>query len=210
MTASACALRHPPVRVTATRSYRTVVELLVALHAADPSTSDHLWRVAERAIALGEALGLPPDELRTLWYAGLLHDVGKLGLPDEILHKEGTLDATERALVRLHPELGAALLEDLEGLEDAATLVLHHQERFDGRRDGSYPGYPAGLAGDDIPLGARILAVVDAYDAMVSDRPYRPGLTTAAAVAELRREAGRQFDPQVVAAFVRTFVAPTA
>jgi HD-GYP domain-containing protein (c-di-GMP phosphodiesterase class II) len=210
MTASACALRHPPVRVTATRSYRAVVELLVALHAADPSTSDHLWRVAERAIALGEALGLPPDELRTLWYAGLLHDVGKIGLPEEILHKAGTLDATERALVRLHPELGAALLEDLEGLEDAATLVLHHQERFDGRRDGSYPGYPTGLAGDDIPLGARILAVADAYDAMVSDRPYRPGLTPTAAAEELRRESGRQFDPRVVAAFLGVLDVPVA
>lgn len=210
MTASAFALRHPPVRATGTRSYRRVVELLVALHAADPSTSDHLWRVAERAIGLGEALGLPREELRTLWYAGLLHDVGKIGLPEEILHKEGTLDAAERALVRLHPELGAALLEDLEGLEDAATLVLHHQERFDGRRDGSYPGYPAGLAGDDIPLGARILAVADAYDAMVSDRPYRQGLTTAAAVEELRRESGRQFDPGVVAAFLGVLDVPVA
>ena len=210
MTANAHAVRHPPERAAGSRSYRRVVELLVALHAADPSTTDHLWRVAERAAALGEALGIPREELRTLWYAGLLHDVGKIGVPEEILRKEGTLDPTERALVRLHPELGAALLEDLEGLEDAATLVLHHQERFDGRRDGSYPGYPTGLAGADIPLGARILAVADAYDAMVSDRPYRPGLTPTAAAEELRRESGRQFDPRVVAAFLGVLDVPVA
>lgn len=184
------------------RAHRTVVELLVALHAADPSTTDHLWRVAERVTALGEVLGLSHNELRLLWYAGLLHDVGKLGVPDEVLRKEGTLTPTERALIQVHPELGAALLEEIEGLEAAAPLVLHHQERYDGRRDGSYPGYPAGLAGEAIPLGARILAVVDAFDAMTSDRPYRPGLPPAAAVEELRRESGRQFDPRVVAAFL--------
>jgi HD-GYP domain-containing protein (c-di-GMP phosphodiesterase class II) len=105
-------------------------------------------------------------------------------------------------MVRLHPELGAALLEDLEGLEDAATLVLHHQERFDGRRDGSYPGYPTGLAGDDIPLGARILAVADAYDAMTSDRAYRRALKHEVAVAEIERCSGTQFDPELASLFL--------
>lgn len=202
MITSAVAVPVQPDRFTSGRAYRTVVELLVALHAVDPSTTDHLWRVAERATALGQALGLSHDELRILWYAALLHDVGKIGVPDEVLRKEGALTATERAVVQLHPEIGALLLEEIEGLEAAAPLVLHHQERYDGRRDGCYPGYPAGLAGEAIPLGARILAVVDAFDAMTSDRPYRPGLSPDAAVEELRREAGRQFDPGVVAAFL--------
>ena len=202
MITSAVAVPVQPDRFTSGRTYRTVVELLVALHAADPSTTDHLWRVAARVTAVGEALGLPQEDLRILWYAGLLHDVGKIGVPEEVLRKAGRLTRTERALVQLHPELGAALLEDLEGLKPAAPLVLYHQERFDGRRDGSYPGYPTGLAGEAIPLGARILAVVDAFDAMTSDRPYRRGFSPAAAVEELRREAGQQFDPRVVEAFL--------
>ncbi|HEX6198778.1 MAG TPA: HD-GYP domain-containing protein [Thermoanaerobaculia bacterium] len=202
MARSALARREEPAPRTGDATHRRVVELLVALHEFDPGTLDHQWRVARRAVALGEALGLGDRDTRALWYGGLLHDIGKIGVPEEILGKRGPLTRTERAQVQIHPELGAALLEDLEGLDEVARLVLHHQERWDGRREGRYPGYPAGLTGEAIPLGARVLAVVDAYDAMTSDRPYRRGLLPAAAAAELRKQAGRQFDPRVVAAFL--------
>lgn len=182
--------------------YGRVVDLLVALHSLDPSSTDHLWRVAHQAAAVAEAMGFEPADVRILWLAGLLHDIGKLGVPGELLFKEGDLEPDEQELLRRHPEIGAAILEDLDGLEQAACLVLHHQERYDGRREGRFPGYPSGLAGEEIPLGARIVAVVDAYDAMVSDRPYRRGLPPGQAMAELRREAGRQFDPWVVEAFL--------
>lgn len=183
-------------------THRKLVELLVALHEVDPRALDHQWRVAREAATLGERLGLSREETRALWYGGLLHDIGKIGVPVEILGKRSFLTREERAQVELHPELGAALLEELEGLEAVTRLVLHHQERYDGRRDGRFPGYPTGLAGERIPLGARILAVADAYDAMTSDRPYRKGLPVETALAELRREAGRQFDPRVVEAFL--------
>lgn len=202
MARSALARREEPAPAAGDATHRRVVELLVALHEVDPTAVDHQWRVARRAVALGEALGLGAEATRALWYGGLLHDVGKIGVPEGVLRKRGPLTRTERAQVQLHPELGAAILEDLEGLAEVARLVLHHQERWDGRREGRYPGYPTGLAGDAIPLGARILAVVDAYDAITSDRPYRRGLPPAAAAAELRKEAGRQFDPRVVAAFL--------
>ncbi|HSL81536.1 MAG TPA: HD-GYP domain-containing protein [Thermoanaerobaculia bacterium] len=202
MARSALARREQPAPAAGGTTHRRVVELLAVLHEVDPTAIDHQWRVARRAMALGEALGLGYEETRALWYGGLLHDVGKIGVPAEVLGKRGPLTRTERAQVQLHPELGAAILEDLVGLEEVARLVLHHQERWDGRREGRYPGYPTGLAGDAIPLGARILAVVDAYDAMTSDRPYRRGLPAAAAAAELQRQAGRQFDPRVVAAFL--------
>lgn len=202
MAPSALATKHQAQPLPANGSRRELVELLAAQHQADPGTLDHQWRVARQAAAVGEALGLPPEETRALWYGGLLHDIGKVGIPERVLAKRDPLTREERALVERHPELGAAILEELDGLEAVADLVLHHQERFDGRGDGRFPGYPAGLAGDEIPLGARILAVVDAYDAMVSDRPYRRGLPPEAARAELRREAGRQFDPRVVEAFL--------
>jgi putative nucleotidyltransferase with HDIG domain len=202
MARSALARREEPAPQAGDVTHRRVVELLVALHEIDPPTLDHQWRVARRAVALGEALGLGDRETRALWYGGLLHDIGKIGVPEEVLGKRGPLTRTERAQVQIHPELGAAILEDLEGLEEVARLVLHHQERWDGRRDTRYPGYPTGLAGEAIPLGARILAVVDAYDAMTSDRPYRRGLPPRTAAAELQRAAGRQFDPRVVAAFL--------
>lgn len=202
MARSALARRDDPAPRAGDHTHRKVVELLVALHEVDPRALDHQWRVAWRAAALGEALGLPPEETRALWYGGLLHDIGKIGVPEEILGKRGLLSREERSQIELHPQVGAAILDELEGLEEVALLVLHHQERYDGRRDGRYPGYPTGLAGEAIPLGARILAVVDAYDAMTSDRPYRRGLPPGAARAELQREAGRQFDPRVVTAFL--------
>jgi hypothetical protein len=176
--------------------------LMQAVEAKDAYTGGHLRRVSEYAVAVGEKLGLRGRELETLHYASLLHDVGKLGVPESVLGKEGPLDARETEMMRRHPEIGARMLEKLELLSGAAPLVLHHQERFDGNLDGQHPGYPRGLAGEAIPLGARIIAVVDAFDAMSTTRPYRPALPAEEAANVLRREKGHQFDPRVVDAFL--------
>ena len=176
--------------------------LMEAVEVKDAYTGGHLRRVSEYAVAVGEKLGLRGRELETLHYASLLHDVGKLGVPESVLRKEGPLDAQETGLMRQHPEIGARMLERLELLRAAAPLVLHHQERFDGNLDGQHPGYPEGISGEKIPLGARIIAVVDAFDAMTTTRPYRAALPTEEAAAVLRRERGRQFDPRVVDAFL--------
>jgi hypothetical protein len=176
--------------------------LIQAVEAKDAYTGGHLRRVSEYAVAVGEKLGLRGRDLETLHYAGLLHDVGKLGVPESVLGKEGPLDAKETELMRRHPEIGARMLQRLELLNSAAPLVLHHQERFDGNLNGQHPGYPRGLAGTDIPLGARIISVVDAFDAMTTTRPYRPAVPAEEAASVLRRERGRQFDPRVVDAFL--------
>lgn len=176
--------------------------LMQAVEAKDAYTGGHLRRVSEYAVAVGEKLGLRGRNLETLHYASLLHDVGKLGVPESVLGKEGPLDATETELMRRHPEIGARMLERLELLSGAAPLVLHHQERFDGNLGGQHPGYPRGLAGEAIPLGARIIAVVDAFDAMTTTRPYRPALPPEEAASVIRKEKGRQFDPRVVDAFL--------
>jgi hypothetical protein len=176
--------------------------LIQAVEAKDAYTGGHLRRVSEYAVEVGQKLGLRGRDLETLHYASLLHDVGKLGVPESVLRKEGPLDDHETGLMRRHPEIGARMLERLELLRGAAPLVLHHQERFDGELDGQHPGYPGGIAGEQIPLGARIIAVVDAFDAMTTTRPYREALPLAEAAAVLRRERGRQFDPRVVDAFL--------
>jgi hypothetical protein len=187
-------LRHDLVRVSEA--------LMEAVEAKDAYTGGHLRRVSEYAVAVGEKLGLRGRDLETLHYASLLHDVGKLGVPESVLRKEGPLDDQETGLMRQHPEIGARMLERLELLRAAAPLVLHHQERYDGSLDGQHPGYPEGIAGEKIPLGARIIAVVDAFDAMTTTRPYREALPTKEAAMVLRRERGRQFDPRVVDAFL--------
>ncbi len=136
----------------------------------------------------------------------MLHDIGKIGIPSELLRKRGPLDSGEREHMREHPEIGARILEPVERLRQLAPLVRFSHECWDGS------GYPDGLAGEQIPLGARIISVCDAFDAMVSDRPYRGGRSTAEALVELRAHAGTQFDPAVVEAFeqaVRDYRAPT-
>jgi hypothetical protein len=181
---------------------RVVQALTSAVEAKDVYTEGHLKRVSDYAMMVGETLGLSGHGLEMLFFASMLHDIGKIGVPESLLAKPGGLSLDEARVMRRHPEIGARILEDLDVLRDAAPLVLHHQERWDGRRDGRYPGYPGGLAGADIPLGSRIIAVVDAFDAMTTDRPYRKALAPSEAVDELRREAGKQFDPRVVAVFV--------
>jgi hypothetical protein len=181
---------------------RVVQALTNAVEAKDVYTEGHLKRVSDYALMVGEAMGVAGHDLEMLFFASMLHDIGKIGVPESVLGKPGGLDLEEARAMRRHPEIGARILRDLDVLRDAAPLVLHHQERYDGRRDGKYPGYPSGIAGEAIPLGSRIIAVVDAFDAMTTDRPYRKALGPEAAVGELRREAGRQFDPRVVETFV--------
>ncbi len=176
--------------------------LTAAIEAKDAYTEGHVGRVSRFAEAVGRRLGLESAEHEALRWASILHDVGKIGVPDQILRKPGPLTEEERELMQRHAELGARILGNVAGMELAARLVRHHQERFDGRREGAFPGYPVGLAGDAIPLGSRVIAVVDAFDAMTTDRPYRARRSVDEAVAELRRESGRQFDPRVVAAFL--------
>jgi HD-GYP domain-containing protein (c-di-GMP phosphodiesterase class II) len=141
-------------------------------------------------------LGLGADRIERLHAAGVLHDLGKLGVPDAILHKPSTLDPAEWREIQRHPEVGARILEHA-GLADIAAWVRAHHERMDGR------GYPAELQAAEIPLEARVLAVADAYEAMVADRPYRAGMAPETARLELLRCAGTQFDPEVVGAFLR-------
>jgi len=165
-----------------------------AVDARDAYTGEHSAEVGELAARIACRMGLPTDETELLRLAGSLHDVGKLAIPEDILRKPGPLSEAERIVLERHPQIGFRMLDSL-GVEPVATWVLHHHERWDGS------GYPNRLSGPDIPLGARILFVADAYDAMTTDRVYRGRLSDGAAVRELERCAGTQFDPDVVRAF---------
>lgn len=178
-------------------SAATVYSLTTLLDLRDLSTGTHGTRLAEWAVQVGELAGLDGDELRDLEVACLLHDVGKVGLPDAILDKPGQLTAEEFDQIKKHPDYGWAILRLLPGFERISLLVLHHHERIDGR------GYPAGLKDEEIPIGARIVAVVDAFDAMVSDRPYRKGLSPSEALGRLKEDSGSQFDAEIVDLFLR-------
>jgi putative nucleotidyltransferase with HDIG domain len=179
---------------------RVVGALAAAIEAKDPTTEGHVQRVAAVAEAVGRRLGLDGEGLETLRYGAILHDVGKIGVPEAVLNKPGPLTPEEREAIETHVEIGVRILAGVDLLQHVVPLVKYHQERWDGSTDHPrYPGY-YGLAEEEIPLGARILAVVDTFDAITHDRPYRAGRPAAAAIAELEREAGRQFDPQVVQA----------
>lgn len=177
-------------------NYATIRALATAIEAKDDYTHGHSVRVQVWATAVAREMGLEGARLQALTYAAELHDIGKIAIPDEILKAPRKLSASEWAVVQQHPRRGLEMIRHLSFLQATAGAILHHHEKLDGS------GYPDGLAGDEIPLEARIMAVVDAYDAMTSARPYRPALSHEQAAAELHTATGSQFDAQVVAAFL--------
>jgi response regulator RpfG family c-di-GMP phosphodiesterase len=178
------------------RSYlQTIEALAAALDARDSATEGHCQRVTGCTLIMGEYFGIQGAEMTALHYGAALHDIGKIGIPDAILRKPGRLTEEEWDLMRQHPELGERIISGIEFLRTAVPVVLHHHERWDGA------GYPAGLAGEAIPLGARIFMVSDAFDAMISNRPYRKGMPYDQALREIRHMSAKQFDPAVVEAF---------
>jgi putative nucleotidyltransferase with HDIG domain len=183
--------------------FRAAASLARAVDSRDAYTGSHSERVATFAAQIAEQLNLSVDEIELTRLAGSLHDLGKLAIPEEILRKPEGLTDPERLVLERHPQIGYRMLESL-GVDPIADWVLHHHERWDGH------GYPDGLAGDEIALGARIIFVADAFDAMTSDRLYRAALSFDEAVAEVARCAGTQFDPDVVAAFVACVAHPLA
>jgi putative nucleotidyltransferase with HDIG domain len=173
----------------------TVRSLAMALDAKDSYTGGHSDRVATLAMLVADRIGLSEEDQLALEFAAYLHDIGKIGVRREVLHKPGRLEPEEFAEIKRHPGLGASILEPVAFPWPIVPVVRYHHERWDGA------GYPEGLKGEQIPLLARILTVVDSHEAMVSDRPYRAGLPEAEAVAELRRCAGSQFDERIVDVF---------
>lgn len=163
----------------------------------DLNTGVHSTRLAEWAVRVAEQLGVPPSQLSDIEAAAILHDIGKIGVPDSILNKPGKLTPEEREKMEKHSEYGWAILRGIPSFEQTSLLVLHHHERVDGK------GYPSGLKGDETPLGSRIVCVVDSFDAMISDRSYRKGLPVEEAFRRLRTDSRTQFDAEIVELFTR-------
>ena len=179
------------------RAEGVIVTLGATIEARDRYTAGHCERLAAYGVALGQALDVEEPLLRALRLGGYLHDLGKIAVPDAVLLKPGALTPVELAQVRRHPALGADLVRGMRTLDDVRPIIRHHHERWDGS------GYPDGLRGEAIPLGARIMAVVDVFDALHTERPYKPALSTADALTILRTETDAgAWDPQVVARFV--------
>jgi HD-GYP domain-containing protein (c-di-GMP phosphodiesterase class II) len=179
-----------------TRSYRATVRALSnAVEARDAYTGKHAERVAAYGIEIARAVGLPRPDAPEMEFGFLLHDIGKVAVPDAILYKPGALTSEERALMARHPAIGAEIIGGIEFLAGAAQVVRSHHERWDGM------GYPDGLAAEQIPIAARVFAVADVLDALTTDRPYRPSFPLHQARTMIAQEAGSHFDPQVVEAF---------
>jgi len=179
------------------RAEGVITTLALTIEARDIYTSGHCDRLSRYAVGVGEALGVDDSSLRSLRLGGYLHDLGKIAVPDGILLKPGPLDAGERERIRAHPGAGADLVLGLRSLDGVRPIMRHHHEKWDGS------GYPDGLAGEAIPLGARIIGVVDVYDALRTQRPYKPALSRAESVAILLREAEIGFwDPRIVRTFL--------
>jgi len=179
--------------------FTTAGALAEAIEKRDPYTGGHTKRVLKYSTAIAEQLNLQPREMETLKLSAVLHDIGKIGVEDKILRKSDKLDADEMSAMNRHPKLGAEIVGHIKQLKDVIPAMLYHHERVDGK------GYPDGLAGDAIPLTARIIAVADTYDAMTTTRPYRKGLKPEVAIDEIKGEVGKQFDGDVVAAFTAAF-----
>lgn len=175
----------------------TIATLVLTEEAKDPYTRGHSKRVTRCAVETAEELGLAAEECRMIERAGILHDIGKIGISDNILHKSGKLNEEDWIAIKKHPRRGVEILEPLKFLSRENEIICHHHERFDGK------GYPDGIKGKDIPLGARILAVTDTFDAMNSKRPYREPLAEDMIISELKNNSGSQFDPVVIGAFLK-------
>lgn len=184
---------HSELRLLFVHSIRALAN---AIDARDPYTSGHSERVTRFSVLIAEKLGFDADQLEELRYASLLHDIGKIRIRDAILHKPGKLTDDEFEEMKRHPEYGVEIMQPVRAFQTILPYMLHHHERFDGR------GYPAGLSGRGIPLQARIMCVADCFDAMTSDRPYRAGMPVEAAVSELQRWRGSQFDPDATDVFL--------
>ena len=179
------------------------MSLALTIEARDPYTNGHCERLAQHAVKLGRALGVSDEELAALHRGGYLHDVGKVGVPDAVLLKQGPLTSEEFAAMRRHPEIGDSLCAPLQSLRNVRPIILSHHERLDGS------GYPNALRGDEVPLLAQIVGIVDVFDALTSDRPYRPALPTEAAMAHLIQEAQQgKFSRAHVDAFFETLTGP--
>ncbi len=179
------------------RSYDITLEALGdALDLKDAETEGHSRRVTAFTIAIARAMGMPQDQVRIVARGAFLHDVGKMAIPDAILRKPGRLTTEEQAIMQQHATLGYQMLRKIPFLHEASEIVYCHQERFDGS------GYPRGLKGEQIPLGARIFAIADTFDAMTSDRPYRAAQSISSGRREVQRYAGQQFDPEIVDVFL--------
>jgi diguanylate cyclase (GGDEF)-like protein len=179
------------------RALSIIYALAATVDAKDHYTYGHSRKVSDYSVAVAEALNLSQDRIATIRAAGLLHDIGKVGIPDSILNKKGALNKEEWEAVRVHPELGVEILKYITDLVSCLPAILHHHEHYNGK------GYPSGLQGGSIPIGARILAIADSYDAMTSSRPYREQLSSQQALNELKRCAGTQFDPELVDTFCK-------
>ncbi|HHW43661.1 MAG TPA: HD domain-containing protein [Desulfotomaculum sp.] len=185
---------------TISEQFETIYAFAEAIGARDLYTMGHSEKVAEYARLIAEALGLQEKEVDLAYICGIVHDVGKIGVPENILNKPGPLLPEEFVQITCHPDKGAAILSHISWLEQVVPVVLAHHERYDGR------GYPRGLKGEEIPLLSRILSVADAFDAMTSDRSYRRALPVPVAINELKRNAGTQFDPRIVEVFVQVLL----
>ncbi|MDD2717135.1 MAG: GAF domain-containing protein [Candidatus Wallbacteria bacterium] len=174
----------------------TIQSLAAAIDAKDPYTHGHSKRVAEYAVAISRKIGCTLEELEVIKHTALLHDIGKIGVPEKILMKPGKLTREEFEEIKKHPVLGTEIIKSIKFLEEVSLFLKHHHERFDGK------GYPDSLAGEDIPLGSRIISIADTFDAMTSDRPYRKSCSRERAMEELKTCAGHQFDPILVDAFI--------
>ena len=180
-------------------SIETVIVLSKALETRDLHSASHSKRMAALSEQLAKEFGFSARETRELCWAALLHDIGKIGVKDTILKKKGPLTEEEWAIIKTHPEIGAQIVRGVTGLEKIAPLILAHHERMDGK------GYPNGLRGDEIPLGARILAVTDAYTTMTDGRPYQKKRKHQEALQELLEQAGSAYDREVVQLFIQLF-----
>jgi putative two-component system response regulator len=170
--------------------------LAQAVEAKDSYTEGHLWRLSSYSEQLALEYGLLSAQIQAVRYGGILHDIGKIGVSEAILRKPGPLTTDEQAQMRLHPEIGARIVEPMRFAKEVAPIIGGHHEFWDGS------GYPNGLAGEDIPIGARIITIVDAYDAMTTDRPYRAALSTEETIRRLRAGRGTQFDPELLDVFL--------